>query len=961
MDSGSDVHASVRVDEWLAGTLPLEQAVALGPEALAWALKDACQAAWANDPERCRAAAVGLQTLAQQHPAARVLALAQWAAGIGALAESQFVDALTQLQGCVASWNDLAQPLWAAQASVAMLMPLTLLGRFDEAWAVGQNTEQALNAHGDAQGAAKMALNLGSLALQRDRYPEAALHYRRAAIRFARLGDREHSVMADTGLADSMGAAGHIDEALRVYRRAEMRARQHDLPVLGAAAQHGRALLALGRGQYRQALAGLVQAQRAFSHFRVDHYLSEVDRDLADAYLDLRMVPEALAVYGPLVLRLQAHGNEATVPWVLLQQARAMALVGRNADAAAGLANALQMFKDHGNAAGADLAELVGIEWLLSLSHAEAPARAAAEGCADRAAALAQRLPEGAACRARMLQAIALRHAGRLVDALALLQTLSVDAEAAVPPPLQARAWDETGRVLDALGQPTAATTAWERAIAVFEDLRAALPGDDFQIALLSDHLHPYQARLERALCSESPDGVLAWLDRYRARVLSERLGRPADIASFDDDTRHAVVAMRERLNWIRRQNQRRTEEGDAELPVALRDEARHIEHTLLETTRRARAMAHLDTGTGALPDSAGSHALPTLQQTLDTSALCLRFSGAEALVEYGVVGDELLAVVVAGGRIQVLRDLASIAAVILLLRRLRFQLDALRIGRTALEAHEGQLLQRCTHHLQALHGAVWAPLQAALGGATDIVVVPCAALQGLPFAGLNDGQRWLDETARIRLATSAAHTVLRSAAAKAKTRGDTGLRVLIGESSQLPHVRAELTAAAAVLAPASVLMDEAASVQAALAAMADADLLHLACHADFRSDSPRHSALHLNDGVLTAAEIEEQHIGCGLVVLSACNTGRTDVAIGDEGIGLVRAFLVAGAHEVVASLWAVDDEATALLMAGFYRHRTHSQQNAGRALQRARHELRQSHPHPYHWASFVLYGAGEM
>ena len=73
-------------------------------------------------------------------------------------------------------------------------------------------------------------------------------------------------------------------------------------------------------------------------------------------------------------------------------------------------------------------------------------------------------------------------------------------------------------------------------------------------------------------------------------------------------------------------------------------------------------------------------------------------------------------------------------------------------------------------------------------------------------------------------------------------------------------------------------------------------------------------------DGILTAEEIGTQNLdGVQLVVLSACETGLGKSAGGEGVLGLQRSFQAAGARNVVASLWPVDDKATAALMTEFY------------------------------------------
>lgn len=144
-----------------------------------------------------------------------------------------------------------------------------------------------------------------------------------------------------------------------------------------------------------------------------------------------------------------------------------------------------------------------------------------------------------------------------------------------------------------------------------------------------------------------------------------------------------------------------------------------------------------------------------------------------------------------------------------------------------------------------------------------------------------------------------------------------------------------------------------------------DVSFVHFAGHALVDERSSLDSALVLSspggtgDGLLHAWEVfESVRLDADLVVLSACSSGLGKEVAGEGLIGLVRAFLFAGARSVVASQWEVTDGSTADLMIAFYEALL-----AGHAKDEAlRHaKLRRlqdpSTAHPFHWAGFQITG----
>ncbi len=138
---------------------------------------------------------------------------------------------------------------------------------------------------------------------------------------------------------------------------------------------------------------------------------------------------------------------------------------------------------------------------------------------------------------------------------------------------------------------------------------------------------------------------------------------------------------------------------------------------------------------------------------------------------------------------------------------------------------------------------------------------------------------------------------------------------------------------------------------------------VHFACHGIVDPDYPTLSALALtatskDDGFLTALDVFRLRIPADLVVLSACDSGVGKVVNAEGVLGLMRAFVFAGAPRVIVSLGQVSDTATPVLMKELYRQWADGVP-AAEALRRAQEHVRGQRrwAHPCYWASWVLWG----
>jgi CHAT domain-containing protein len=273
------------------------------------------------------------------------------------------------------------------------------------------------------------------------------------------------------------------------------------------------------------------------------------------------------------------------------------------------------------------------------------------------------------------------------------------------------------------------------------------------------------------------------------------------------------------------------------------------------------------------------------------------------------------------------------------------------------------------------------------------LIIVPDGRLHLLPFDALVDGSgRYLINSHTITYAPSASAIYLLNS----MTPHQPAQRALLGvggipydqaaeinklakmrgyTNDALPNLPASkeevLAAGAAVHAGANTLLIGPSATKSAFehSNLDQRAIIHLAVHGVANEKHPDRAALILlsnspseDDGILEASEIVHLHTNADLVVLSACDTAVGSLQ-GEEGIAnLSLAFMLAGAKNVVSTLWSIDDTSALYLMKRFYAHLA-ERNTVAHALTAAKRDMLKTYGAqaiPYYWASFRLDGVGD-
>ena len=514
------------------------------------------------------------------------------------------------------------------------------------------------------------------------------------------------------------------------------------------------------------------------------------------------------------------------------------------------------------------------------------------------------------------------------------------------------------GLALRAQGELEGAVAELRSAIAQVETVGGTFPVEERRYGYLEDKWSAYAELAKTELAQGEVAAAFETSERMRARQLVDLLARGRTrIASADPELIQEERNLRQRIGELTDElresldgvsdlrgptETNRERDGVRDALVAARAQYQRL---LVELRESSPDYASLVTGSAA--------AVTDVQNLLSADAV---------LIEYLVHDDWTTAFVLRRGEVT--------AVELPLNRRTLRQLVELFRGTMRRAPSTEDDLWRTP--LRRLYRDLIAPLEEAgvLDNARTLIIAPHAELHYLPFQALlrpgPAGETFLIESFDVAYIPSA--SVLLQIARRSRNSPGRGLLALAPEPTRLSHSREEVERISRGQRPAQVLVGSEATEDRFIELAPGRAILHLATFGELNSRNPLFSYVRLSpdgasDGRLEVHEVFGLRLSAELVVLSACETGlatglRQDVPPGDDWVGLVQAFLTAGAQNVVASLWSVEDRATAQLMEEFYAGLRAGRSKSAALAEAQRELLREStHAHPFYWAAFVSTG----
>jgi CHAT domain-containing protein len=517
------------------------------------------------------------------------------------------------------------------------------------------------------------------------------------------------------------------------------------------------------------------------------------------------------------------------------------------------------------------------------------------------------------------------------------------------------------GEAMRSRGALADAAREMRTAVSEIERMSASLRLEERRSAFLADKWEVY-AQLALTERARGRDGdAFAASERMRARQMLDLLarGRVASSGGAGDPASARAQDLRQQISELTRDLERGGNRSGPLRGPSLDARAMNPAREALDAAQKAYAALLVE-----MRETNPAYARLVSGETASWREVASKLAPDEALLEYLTTDSATMVFVVTRDTLEAIELDVSRHA---LTRLIDFTRETMsRPG----PSHPGALWRSPLHRLAQL---LIAPVQAAghLDGKHALIIVPHGELHFLPFQALlieSAPDRFLVERFRVTYAPSASLWLRLSG--RRTNAGSDGVLAFAPRTDALPASRGEVEAIRDIYGDrASVLVGSAASERAFRAMAPTKSIVHIATYGILNKHNPLFSFVELapegtEDGRLEVHEVFGLTLSARLLVLSACQTALAsgaiaDVPPGDDWVGLVQGFLNAGAANVLATLWSVEDRTTAGLMKNFYGELAagRSESEALADVQRA--ALRDPRTaHPFYWAGFVLTGS---
>lgn len=833
----------------------------------------------------------------------------------------------------------------AARTLSTSIQPLILLGEYDQAFYAAERAREIFTRLDDRRRLARLEINVGNIYHRQDRFEESIAHYERAYEGLLPYKDVEGIAVVLSNMAVCLISLNDFPRALSTYQRARAFCQQHNMPLLVAQADYNIAYLYYLRGEYSRAIEALYAARRACEATGDAYHFALCHLDLSDIYLELNLSEEARDMAHEGFLRFQTLGMGYEAAKTLANEATAYGQQGKTVQALERFVKAREIFVREDN--------LVW-PWLIDLYQGlllfeEGRYFEARRLCTSAAAFFDQSALSGKAVLAHLLLAQIAFQVDDLRGADQETRAAIAKLSGLQTPVLVYQAHFLEGEIARARGEREAAHRAYLEARRALETLRSRLQGEELKISFVKNRMQVYEALVALYLSAgdagASDEEAFACIEAAKSRNMIEMIFQSGQSLPLGETGQSDLVRrirdLREELNWYYHRielEQLRPEEQSRRKLENLQEIAQSHEKELLRTLRELPTHEREN----ATLEAPADFSMKKLQAVLPHGA---------TLIEYFIAGEQLVAAVISRDSARIV-PVTVLSRVTHLLQLLRFQVSKFRMGNDYVRRFEEALLRATESHLESLYSELIAPLRMLVRG-THLIFVPHGPLHFLPFHALKNGDEYLCDVFTISYAPSA--TVFSLCQHKAASAAPASLVLGIADE-RAPQILDEVRSVSSLLPCSSLHLGEHATSSLLREKGPESGLLHIATHGVYRRDNPMFSGIRLGDGYLNLYDLYQMKLNARLVALSGCATGMNFVAAGDELLGLQRGLFCAGATTLLLSLWDVHDESTALLMGHFYKRYIEGHDMA-ESLQHAMRELRQSRPHPFYWAPFVLVG----